>query len=214
MFTTSDLKKLLQIWADTMSANSDYLIKLDGVVGDSDLGLTMSDGFKAAAAAVQTSEETDLGKTAYTAGKAMSNAVPSTMGTLMASGLMAIGKAFKGAESIDDTNFPDFFQAYFDGVRSRGKAEIGDKTFLDGLAPAIAALRASVSEGKPPRISAANAASAAHEGFLSTQGMLAKHGRAGGRGEQSRDILDPGAAVADLLLQGFKAFIDMKETDH
>ena len=49
MFTTSDLKKLLQIWADTMSANSDYLIKLDGVVGDSDLGLTMSDGFKAAA---------------------------------------------------------------------------------------------------------------------------------------------------------------------
>ena len=65
MFTTSDLKKLLQIWADTMSANSDYLIKLDGVVGDSDLGLTMSDGFKAAAAAVQTSEETDLGKTQY-----------------------------------------------------------------------------------------------------------------------------------------------------
>ena len=146
----------------------------------------MSDGFKAAAAAVQTSEETDLGKTAYTAGKAMSNAVPSTMGTLMASGLMAIGKAFKGAESIDDTNFPDFFQAYFDGVRTRGKAEVGDKTFLDGLAPAIAALRASVSEGKPPRISAVNAASAAHEGFLSTQDMLAKHGRAGGRGETTR----------------------------
>ena len=132
MFTTSDLKKLLQIWAETMSANADYLIKLDGVVGDSDLGLTMADGFKAASEAAQASEETDFGKTAYNAGKAMSNAVPSTMGTLMASGLMAIGKAFKGAESIDDANLPDFFQAYFDGVRSRGKAEIGDKTFLDG----------------------------------------------------------------------------------
>ena len=63
MFTTSDLKKLLQIWAETMSANADYLIKLDGVVGDSDLGLTMADGFKAASEAAQASEETDFGKT-------------------------------------------------------------------------------------------------------------------------------------------------------
>lgn len=210
MFTTADLKKLLQVWAETMGSNVDFLIDLDGVVGDSDLGLTMSDGFKAAADNAAGSDEADLGKTAYAAGKAMANAVPSTMGTLMASGLMAIGKKFKGVESIDDNELPEFFQAYFDGVQSRGKAELGDKTFLDGLAPAIEAMRSSIAAGNPLEATAGKAADAAHEGFLATKGMIAKHGRAGGRGEQSRDILDPGAAVADLLLQGFKTFVETK----
>ena len=210
MFTTSDLKNLLQVWAETMGTNADFLIKLDGVVGDSDLGLTMSDGFRAAADTAAASDDTDLGKTAYAAGKAMANAVPSTMGTLMASGLMAIGKKFKGVDAIDDDLIPDFFRAYFDGVQSRGKAEVGDKTFLDGLAPAIEAMRSSISDGNPIKTTVEKAADAAHEGFLATKGMIAKHGRAGGRGEQSRDILDPGAAVADLLIQGFKSFIETK----
>ncbi len=210
MFTTSDLKELLQVWAETMSENADYLIQLDGVVGDSDLGLTMSDGFKAAADNAANSDETDLGKLAYNAGKAMANAVPSTMGTLMASGLLSIGKALKSASGLDERQLPDFFQAYFDGVQSRGKAEVGDKTFLDGLAPAVSTMRDAISTGKSIEESADLAAAAAHDGFLQTKGMLAKHGRAGGRGEQSRDILDPGAAVADLLLQGFNKFIKTK----
>lgn len=210
MFTTADLKNLLQVWAEMMGKNADFLIDLDGIVGDSDLGLTMSDGFRSAADNAAGSDEADLGKTAYGAGKAMSNAVPSTMGTLMASGLMAIGKKFKGVESIEDSELPEFFQAYFDGVQSCGKAELGDKTFLDGLAPAIEAMRSSIAAGEPITETAVKAAAAAHEGFLATKGMLAKHGRAGGRGEQSRDILDPGAAVADLLLQGFKSFIETK----
>ena len=72
------------------------LINLDSIVGDGDLGLTMSDGFVAAYKAVAESEETDAGRILYNAGKAMSTAVPSTMGTLMASGLMQAGKVLKG----------------------------------------------------------------------------------------------------------------------
>ena len=66
-----------------MAANKQRLIELDGAVGDSDLGLTMTDGFRAAFDAVKDNPETDMGKLAYFAGKAMGSAVPSTMGTLM-----------------------------------------------------------------------------------------------------------------------------------
>ena len=103
-------------------------------MGDSDLGLTMTDGFRAAYDAVKDSAETDIGKLFYFAGKAMGSAVPSTMGTLMASGLMNAGKELKGVEHMDG-QWPKFFQSYFDGVQSRGKAQLGDKTFLDGLYP-------------------------------------------------------------------------------
>lgn len=186
------LKGLLSVWAALMTEKKDWLIELDSVVGDSDLGLTMSDGFAAASGAAAESELTDVGKLAYQAGKAMATAVPSTMGTLMASGLMNAGKVLKGQEEADDAAF---FQAYLDGVQNRGKAQLGEKTFLDGLAPAVEALK----EGK----TLAETAGIAWDAFENTKGMLAKHGRMAIRGEASRDMLDPGAAVAALLMKGY-----------
>ena len=196
----AEVKALLRVWADLMATNKERLIELDGAVGDSDLGLTMSDGFRAAYEAIQDSAEPDIGKLIYTAGKAMGNKVPSTMGTLMASGLMNAGKEFKGVELMEDCSWPRFFQAYFDGVQNRGKAQVGEKTFLDGLSPAVVVLR---NNAQDMRIAAPLAAQAAEAAFQATKGMLAKHGRMAIRGEQSRDYLDPGAAVAALLMEGF-----------
>ena len=200
-----DLRQLLRIWADIMAEHRTYLIDLDSVVGDGDLGLTMSDGFKAAADAAQASDELDLGKLAYLAGKAMSTAVPSTMGTLMASSLMNAGKTLKGMDTLDDSGIVTFFQAYWDGVQNRGKAALGEKTFLDGLAPAVESLQRDLAAGTDRHTAAQHAAEAAHAAFLNTRGMIAKHGRAATRGEASRDLLDPGAAVADLLMKGYAA---------
>ena len=143
----ADFRALMERWAVVMADHRDWLIQLDSVVGDSDLGLTMSDGFRAAADAVNKAPAVDVGKTAYLAGKAMASAVPSTMGTLMASGLMNAGKTFKSVEQCNAKQDVEFFRAYFDGVKSRGKAELGDKTFLDGLYPAIAALDNAINSG-------------------------------------------------------------------
>lgn len=195
--------KLLSCISAKMAEKRDTLIEMDSVVGDGDLGLTMSDGFKAAYEAVAASEETDIGKLVYAGGKAMSTAVPSTMGTLMASGLMQIGKAFRGRTEIADADMADFFGAYLDGVANRGKAKVGDKTFMDGLAPAVDALKASFAAGDGLKDAAAKGAEAAKNGYLGTKGMLAIHGRAAGRGEASRELLDPGAAVAMFMLEAF-----------
>ena len=191
----ADLKGLLAAWAALMNEKKEWLIELDSVVGDSDLGLTMSDGFAAAAEAVSAGDVTDVGKLAYQAGKAMATAVPSTMGTLMASGLMNAGKQLKGQEEAADT---DFFEVWYDGVQNRGKAQPGEKTFLDGMLPAVQALKA----GKTP----AETAELAWSAFEGTKGMLAKHGRMAIRGEASRELLDPGAAVAALLMKGYAEY--------
>lgn len=203
---SGDFKALLRIWADKMLKNKDELIKLDSVVGDSDLGLTMSDGFEAAAKAAESSDEQDIGKLLYAAGKAMSTAVPSTMGTLMASGLMQAGKVLKGLTELPDNEISKFFEAYMNGISHRGKAQVGEKTVIDGLYPAVEKLKECEAQGMDMNKSAEKAAAAAHEGYLSTKGMLAKHGRAAGRGEASRELLDPGAAVADLLFEGYKQY--------
>lgn len=200
---TSYIKRFLKECKDIMEENRSYLIKLDSVVGDGDLGLTMGDGFLAASKAADDCGVSDIGMVLYQAGKAMASAVPSTMGTLMASGLMQAGKLLKGKETLDDGGLVEMFQAYMEGVQKRGKAQIGDKTFLDGLAPAIDALRKALESGCELREASVQAADAAEEGFRNTTKMIAVHGRAATRGEASRTLEDPGAAVAMLIMRAF-----------
>lgn len=201
---TKYLLKLLKCLKEIMEENKDYLIDLDSVVGDGDLGLTMSDGFAAAYKAAEEFEDNDAGKLLYASGKAMSIAVPSTMGTLMASGFMSAGKELKGKTSLQNSDIVLMFQAYMDGVSNRGKAKVGDKTFLDGFYYAVEALKNSVLEGDHLAEGAQKAVTAAEKGFKDTSKLLAIHGRAATRGEASRSLLDPGAAVAMLMMKAFE----------
>ena len=200
---TQSLRPLFAEGERIMEANKSVLTELDSVVGDGDLGLTMSDGFAAAACYAQQSDERDMGRFFYMAGKAMASAVPSTMGTLMASGLMQAGKALKGRQTLELTEAGVLFQAWYDGVQQRGKAQPGEKTFLDGMGPALAALLA----GEEPLTAARSALLQAQQGVQQTTTMVAKHGRAAIHGERSRTFVDPGAMVAQLLIQGYFNFV-------
>ncbi len=200
---TQSLRPLFAEWERIMEANKSVLTELDSVVGDGDLGLTMSDGFAAAARYAQQSDERDMGRFFYMAGKAMASAVPSTMGTLMASGLMQVGKALKGRQTLELTEAGVLFQAWYDGVQQRGKAQPGEKTFLDGMGPALVALLA----GEEPLTAARSALLQAQQGVQQTTTMVAKHGRAAIHGERSRTFVDPGAMVAQLLIQGYFNFV-------
>ncbi len=199
----NSLVGFLKKTSEIMAAHRDYLIDLDSVVGDGDLGLTMSDGFAAAYKAVAGTGEADSGKLLYTAGKAMSIAVPSTMGTLMASGLMQAGKRLRGRTETGLSESVELFEGYAEGVMNLGKAKIGDKTFLDGMVPAVEALKEAKAAGKDLKAAAADAKAAAEKGFEDTTTMLAVHGRAATRGEASRSLKDPGAAVAMLIMDAF-----------
>lgn len=205
MLERTDILKIFENWSTTMIQKRDELIALDSVVGDGDLGLTMSDGFKAAYANMAESSETDLGKLIYFGGKAMSTAVPSTMGTLMSYGMMSGSKAIKGAVSLDLEGLAKFLEGYYGGIQSMGKAQLGEKTILDSFGPAVTAFRTVADQTGDLTKAVVAAAEAAQVGFDQTTEMVAKHGRAATRGEASRGLQDPGAAVAVLLMKTLAA---------
>ena len=196
-----ELIAMLERISKIMGRNKNYLIELDSVVGDSDLGLTMTDGFQAAYESVSDGTEPDLGKLLYKAGKTMGNKVPSTMGTLMAAGLMRAGKVLKGKTELSGADVAVLFEAYEAGVADLGKAKVGDKTFLDGFHPGVEVLKAQVEAGASLEEAFGKAAEAAWNGFEHTTTMIAVHGRAATRGEASRSLKDPGAAVAALMMK-------------
>lgn len=197
-----EMKRYLEVVANIMQENKETLIEMDQIVGDGDLGLTMSDGFRAAYLAIKDTDEQDLGKLVYAGGKAMASAVPSTMGTLMASGLMQAGKDLRNQNKLTNENWVQFFSSFEAGVINRGKANVGEKTFVDGIDPAVQVLKENIE--LPLAQLASKASKAARQGYKQTATMIAKHGRAATRGEASRDLLDPGAYVAVLLFEAFE----------
>lgn len=121
----------------------------------------------------------------------------------MASGFMQAGKALKGVCELDLNHIAQFFQAYEAGVMHRGKANINEKTFLDGIDPAVQSMRSSLKNHESLESFAQKAYEAACAGYENTATMLAVHGRAATRGEMSRSLKDPGACVAMLMMKAF-----------
>ncbi len=83
-------------------------------------------------------------------------------------------------------------------IQRVGEASVGDKTLVDALAPAAAALQAEPA-GSDPREALGRAADAAWEGVRSTARLTARRGRASYLGDRAAGVPDPGAMGVGLL---------------
>ena len=92
-------------------------------------------------------EAGDIGKTLMKGGMKMSSLVPSTMGTLMSSGIMEGGKALKGKDAMGPRELADCLTAFAAGVQKRGKCQPGDRTILDALDAGAQAAAKAAEEG-------------------------------------------------------------------
>ena len=121
---------------------------MDANMGDGDLGLTMEKGFGALPQLIrENGEEGNIGKTLMKAGMKMSGLVPSTMGTLMASGIMEGGRALGGREEIGAEGLSEFLDGFVRGIERRGKCRPGDRTLLDAMDAAAKNARQASGDG-------------------------------------------------------------------
>jgi dihydroxyacetone kinase-like protein len=202
-----DAKNLMGALKETMLSNRGRLIELDGVMGDGDLGLTMVSAFSAAADESAASAETDIGKFFTKAGMAMAKAAPSTMGTLMGTGFIRGGKAVKEKTELTLAETAVFWRAFVEGLEERGKAKPGDKTIIDSLDPAAAALEKAAAGKKSLGEGFAAARAAAEAGVENTRTMAAQFGRMAYNQEKSKALIDPGSVVGCLLIKVFADYI-------
>lgn len=201
------LPALFEALRDVFTAQREALIALDGKVGDSDLGITMNKAFIAAFESVRNNASDPIGKTLQLAGMAVAKAAPSTMGTLVATGLMRGGKALEGANAWGTAEMSAFWAAFFKGVAERGKAQLGDKTLLDVLSPIALSLEFSRDSGADLADALERAAQAARDGLEATKAMVAQHGKAACFQEKTVGLQDAGATVGVLMIETLHAFV-------
>jgi len=187
-----------------MEENQDHLIEIDGIIGDGDLGLTMTKAFRAADEGISGSDEQDVGKLMAKAGMVMAKAAPSTMGSLVATGFMRGGKAVTGRDTdLGAGNIAEFFRAFSDGIMERGKTKPGNKTIVDVTDPVATALEKAARDGSDGSELAKAAVEAAKAGEEAAKGMISQHGKAAVYREQTLGKPDPGATAGSLIVQGF-----------
>ncbi|MDY0393349.1 dihydroxyacetone kinase subunit DhaL [Virgibacillus halophilus] len=211
-FSAGDFITYFQSVADLMEKQKDYLCELDRKLGDGDHGVTMSIGWQAVLAQLDSTlgEEADCGKLCIQVGKTFLNAVGSSVGPLYATALMRGGKILKGKVAVNEEQLYEFWCAFCHGVKERGQAEIGDKTMVDTLEPAREALEESWQQEQNFQRAFEAAVAAGETGMQSTIALTSKLGRSSRLGERSAGTQDPGATSAFLLLSSFSAYLDTK----
>lgn len=180
-----------------------YLTELDSAIGDADHGVNLARGMAAVMAAVagpDVARPEEAGALFTTVGMKLVSSVGGASGPLYGTFFLRLGNAAGGLSELDGPTLLAALRSGVEGVVARGRAELGDKTMVDALAPAVDALEAALDRGEPLAASLRSAATAAAEGRDATAPMKALKGRASYLGERSVGHIDPGAASSALLL--------------
>jgi dihydroxyacetone kinase-like protein len=202
----NDVVAAVERVAACLSELRDELNRLDAAVGDGDLGITMSKASAGARAYVSANPpDDDLGGFLFGLGRAVNNAAPSTMGTLVATALMRAGKEARGAATLDGPMLAAMLRAADAGIQERGKAKPGDKTVVDALHPAAEAFSSAIAEGHDLQAAATAMLDAARAGRDAAIPLRSKIGRAGWVGERTEGQPDPGTVVLVEMLEALLA---------
>jgi phosphoenolpyruvate---glycerone phosphotransferase subunit DhaL len=191
----------IRAFAAAVADNKEYLTELDSAIGDADHGTNMNRGMQAVLGKIDGITDPDIGSLLKTVGMTLVSTVGGAGGPLYGTLFLQMGTATAGKSELSEADWADALEAGVTGVRNRGKAEPGDKTMLDALLPAVAAVKAAVADGAVFPAALAASAEAAEEGMKATIPLVARKGRASYLGERSAGHQDPGATSSWLLVR-------------
>jgi dihydroxyacetone kinase len=196
----SRLLDCLRCVAEEVVASAALLNELDAQAGDGDLGVTMTTAARVVLNLLPSLEGQAAADVLRACGVAVAREAPSTSGTLVATGLLRAGRAAAEATGEGAFALVAALEAARAGIQERGKADLGSKTMLDALAPAVHAARLAGDDHKGIEAALAAAAEAAERGTRSTASMQPRHGRAGWLADRSAGHEDAGARLVAIML--------------
>jgi len=199
--TTAAFGTWVRAFADQVAENRDYLTALDAAIGAADHGSNMDRGMKAAVAALEETSPATAGALLSKVGMTLVSTVGGASGPLFGTFFLRMGTSLGDTDGATPEQLAAALRAGLEGVVARGKAEAGDKTMYDALAPAVDALDSALAQGDSLSEALDRARAAAEAGRDATTPMLARKGRASYLGERSVGHQDPGATTVALLIQ-------------
>jgi dihydroxyacetone kinase-like protein len=201
--SSSDLIRIIDSISETMEKEKDYLSDLDGAIGDGDHGVNMVKCFREVKKKLPEVAHQDVGTILKNVGMVILNSVGGAMGALYGTFFLKMSKEVMGKTEINLEDLIKMFEAGEKGIQEMGKAQLGDKTLLDTIDPAVKALKEAQAKGNPLVEALANFSEAAKKGAESTREMISKIGRSSRLGERTIGHQDAGATSCYFILNAF-----------
>ncbi len=205
----ADARNMLIYIADKIIAKKPYLTEIDSAIGDGDHGIGMAGGMqKARKKLLKMEEEENVYAVFEAAGKAMLLSMGGASGVIFGSLYLAGAKGMEASGALTAKDLAEMERKSLAAIQERGKAEVGDKTMVDALVPAVAAMEENYGKGLLAMLQAAEEAAA--KGVEDTKKYQAKFGRAKSLMERAIGYQDAGATSVWLILQGMREFVEDK----
>ena len=198
---------LFKVINDDVVPQADTLRELDALIGDGDLGITVTRGMQSVFEGLPELEGKPISDQLARSGMAFNRAAASTFGVLFATAMMRGGMAVKGNDAAGVDDVVAIGRAAMQGMMERGKASLGDKTLLDALDPAINAFEEAHGAGKSLAESTDAAVEACEAATKATIDMQSKVSRASWVGERSIGVQDAGATAVMFMLQAVQKWV-------
>ncbi|MCH7740323.1 MAG: dihydroxyacetone kinase subunit L [Chloroflexi bacterium] len=208
-----EILEILQVVADEVPPQAGTLRDLDAKIGDGDLGITVTRGFAAMVTGFPEVRGKPVSDQLARSGMAFNRAAASTFGVLFATAMMRGGMAVKDRDDVGQSDIVPIARAAFQGLKDRGKANVGDKTLLDALAPAIDAFEQAQQSGKNVVEATDAAVEACLAGVKGTIDMQSRVSRASWLGERSIGVQDPGATAVLFILEAVQNWVHANISD-
>ena len=201
MITQAEVLAWIQALQKTYKENKTYLTELDSAIGDADHGINMDRGFTTVKAELEKTPLQDIGAILKTTAMTLIRTVGGASGPLYGTFFLRASDTCAGKTELQASDLVALFEIGLEGIVRRGKAQLGDKTMVDALTPAINTMKQLLQDGTDLHQILQQGVAAAEKGMQATIPLQAKKGRASYLGERSIGHQDPGATSAYLLLK-------------
>jgi dihydroxyacetone kinase-like protein len=214
-FIAAQAKSMLLSVASTVVAHREILCEADRHIGDGDHGISMANGFEAAAKELESHEYNDVYQVFSTVGRTLIRVMGGASGIIFGFLFYAGTRNMPAKAEINETEFTAIFEKALAEIQAKGQAKPGDKTLVDGLAPAVQAMRDSLARGDalPELLKAA--CQAAEAGMEASKQYIARVGKAKTVGERSVGYPDAGCVSLVLITRAMSDWahqnLQMKE---
>ena len=204
-----DLDLVIKTMATTIVDNADYFAQLDSIVGDGDFGYSLRNGFEVVQADYDSWDKPTIGAVLKKIGVTMAGKVGGVSGPIWGTAFLRAGVSAGDKTELVPDDVIALLRAAIGGIKQRGESDLGDKTLLDALVPAVDSLEASFADPSTAAdhgvAALQRAADVAVKAAEDTAPMIAKRGRAAYTGERSIGSVDAGATAVGVIFQAISA---------
>ena len=198
--TTAVLRDGLTRIVRKLEDSEEELNSLDAVLGDGDLGVSLTRGGRSLLAELPNLPDDDIGAALGKCAQAITRISGSTCGTLFATGLLSVAKTSKGRREIPWSEMSLMLGTAIEGMSRRGNCHLGDKTVLD----AIEAARSAMEGIQNPQLLVASADRAVTVAVEHYKHQPSRQGRARVAAERSLGNADPGMVAFQRIIESLK----------